>query len=163
MPAVIDGVLNARSFWQWAGRGFSAPAPSIVKRAVVRRNSLKGGVFVETGTFFGDTSAAAAKFSNSVVTIEPAKFLYDAAVLRFARFPHVRVVNAPSEVALPDLLPTLSGAATFWLDGHYSGSITYSGEVHSPLVQELEVLSRHIHQFSPLIMMVDDIEACGQN
>ncbi|MEO9298581.1 hypothetical protein [Devosia alba] len=147
------------SFKQWFSSGFASPAPSVVKRAVVRRNSLHDGTFVETGTFFGDTSASAAKYSKAVVTIEPAKTLYDAAVARFAHMPAVSVINGSSEDVFPQLLPTLDGPVTFWLDGHYSGGVTHLGSSLTPLAAELECLSQHIDRFHPLVVMVDDIRA----
>ena len=126
---------------------------------MVRRNALRDGTFVETGTFFGDTSASAAKYSKAVITIEPAKTLYDAAVKRFAVTPSVRVVNGSSENVFPELLPTLSGPVSFWLDGHYSGGVTHLGKSLTPLEAELECVSQHIDLFHPLVVMVDDIRA----
>jgi hypothetical protein len=120
--------------------------------------------FVETGTFFGDTSAFAKLFSSKVVTIEPSTELYGAAVKRFASSnPMVEVINAPSEIALPEVVKRLDGDVTFWLDGHYSGGITFEGEQHSPLLDELECVGPHLPRLGAVTVLVDDIHACGTN
>jgi len=149
---------------QWGASGYRIPSPPMVKRAAIRRNAVHGGTFVETGTFFGDTSAYACRFSTKVITLEPARELYEAAVRRFSRKrPQVELINATSEEAFPGLVPRLEGDITFWLDGHYSGGITYEGEQHTPLLRELECIGPHVGRFGRLAVLVDDIHACGTN
>lgn len=140
------------------------PAPPGVKQATIRRNAVHGGTFVETGTFFGDTSAFARGFSKRVITIEPADELYRAAVRRFSgSATPVEVINAPSEEALPALVPHLQGDVTFWLDGHYSGGVTYEGADHTPLLRELDCLGPHVSRLDRLSILIDDVRECGLN
>lgn len=163
-PGLVEGVVNFLALSKWGPSGYTVPAPPSVKRATIRRHAVQGGTFVETGTFFGDTSAFARSFSTRVVTIEPSTELFQAATRRFAgsKIP-VEVVNAPSEEALPLLLPKLSGDVTFWLDGHYSGGITFEGKHHSPLEYELECIGPHVGRLGNLAILIDDIHACGTN
>jgi hypothetical protein len=167
-PTLTQWVRKARRSTQtvgeireWMGRSFQAPAPWVVKRAVVRRNAIEGGVFVETGTYMGDTAAYAAQFSKRVITLEPFGKLYEEAKLRFARSPSVEVINAPSEEAFPQILPALSGDVTFWLDAHYSGEGTFIGQHISPIELELESIRPHLPRLSRCVVMVDDMRGFG--
>jgi len=138
-----------------------APAPWVVKRAVIRRNALHGGTFVETGTYMGDTAAYAARFSSRVITLEPFKKLYDEAIVRFQRTPAVELINEASEQAFPALLRTLSGDVTFWLDAHYSGEGTFIGQHVSPIEIELDSILPHLHRLARCVIMVDDLRGFG--
>ena len=143
------------------GRSYAAPAPWIIKRAVIRRNALPGGTFVETGTYMGDTAAYAAKFSAKVITLEPFHRLYCEAHNRFRHSPSVELINAASEAAFPALLPGLSGHVTFWLDAHYSGEGTFIGQHISPIEIELAAIGEQIGRYAKCVVMVDDMRGFG--
>lgn len=151
----ISGTLT------WVSSGYSVPAPTIVKRAVIKRNALKYGTFVETGTYMGDTTSFARRFSKRVISYEPDNRLFDLAKLRFKAAPDVTILHASSDEGLANLTPTLDGAVTFWLDAHYSGEGTYMGQQVSPIELELAAIEAHLSAMPSCVVMVDDVRGFG--
>jgi len=148
---------EAAEFEHWRARGYTAPSPNAVKRACVLRNGTAGATWVETGTNKGDTTALLAEHGSRVFSLEPAPGLYAAAKKRFADDPRVEVINAPSETALPELLPKLSGDLNFWLDGHNSGGETFRGPNDTPIVEELQCISSQLPRFGKVVVLIDDV------
>ena len=73
-------------------------------------------IFIETGTYRGDTTAWAAKHFTSVYSIELGETLYSRCVLRFADQMNVHLINGDSVQSLARLLPTIEKRAIFWYD-----------------------------------------------
>jgi len=141
----------------WERRMFSAPSPTYIKRSILRRNGNPFSIWVETGTFQGDTTQFLADTAKVVHSIEPEPTLFKLAAERFKSTPNVQLHFGLSENVLPDLLQELTGDVNFWLDGHYSGGITHKGPIETPIVQELETIERYREHFAPLSVMIDDI------
>lgn len=154
--AVAQGV-DVAEFELWRARGYAAPSPNAVKRACVLRNGLPGATWVETGTNRGDTTALLARHGRMVYSLEPAPGLFAFARQRFADDPTVEIINAPSETALPALLPRLSGDVNFWLDGHHSGGETFKGPNDTPIVEELQCIAANLSRWDKVVVMVDDV------
>lgn len=153
---------RSKELKKWALRDYKAPSPHFIKQAVVKRNAIPGGTFVESGTYYGQTTDFAAQFSSRVISLEPAPELFSRAVKLFSNRPNIEVLNGTSEQIFPELLPTLKGEVTFWLDGHYSAGPTYQGPNDTPVRQELDEISKNIGNFTKLSVMVDDIR-CFEN
>ena len=154
--------MHTSGIADWAVREYSVPCPRFVKDPVLKRLNLKDSTWVETGTFLGETTQLLSQMSSKVFTIEPEPSLYLKAKSRFANDSKVVVINDISENALPVLLPTITGNVCFWLDGHYSGGITFSGPNGTPLVQELNEIQKHLNRFAAAAIAIDDIRSCGQ-
>jgi len=67
-----------------------------------------------------------------------------------------------SEEVLPKILSTLEGNVCFWLDGHYSGGNTFAGPSDTPLLFELEQISKFISDWDRVVIAIDDIRFCGK-
>ena len=144
----------------WHQRNYEAPSPSLIKQRVLLRNSLPTGTWIETGTYLGDTTHFLSKRFSKVISIEPEPSLFTQAKKRFAGTPHVEIICGSSETVFPKLLPNLSGDLNFWLDGHYSGGITwatYQGGVDTPITLELEQIEEHMGKFNQVSVLVDDV------
>lgn len=146
---------------KWRKDGFTTPLPTDAKRSVLSRYGLHGGTWVETGTYLGDTTAFLAGFADRVITLEPAKEIFDRASARFADNSRVEVLNTSSEEAFAELIPSLSGDVSFWLDGHYSGGPTFQGGLDCPLKVELAEIAKNLKRFANVAVLVDDIRLCG--
>lgn len=120
---VSKGLKNEER--EWILRQFASPSLAHIKRAVLARVGFKNGIWVETGTFMGDTASLLSATAKKVYTIEPDRALYEKALVRFKGNPNIQVLHGLSEDVLPTLLSTLKGTVNFWLDGHYSGGITH--------------------------------------
>lgn len=152
--------LRDEEFRNWTERKYAAPSPNLVKRQVILRNGIPNAIWIETGTYKGDTSALLAKHSKAVYTIEPADALYEAAKVRFSSTPNVTVIKGTSEEVFPELIPKLSGEVNFWLDGHYSTGVTFQGAKDSPIMEELACIEQNLRNFSKIVILIDDIRYC---
>lgn len=142
---------------RWGKSGYAAPSPHLIKTKVLLRNALPSSNWVETGTYFGQTTKELSKHGSFVYSIEPEPNLYSNAVDYFKSYPNVEILNGVSEEVFPSLLPRLSGNINFWLDGHYSAGITYKGSQDTPIIEELGHISANLNHFSDVCVMIDDI------
>lgn len=142
---------------EWIQRQYAAPSLAHIKRTVLQRLGAPNAVWVETGTFEGDTAALLALEAKEVYTIEPDSALFEKAETRFHSNPHVHVIHGLSEEVFPSLLPTLSGAVNFWLDGHYSGGITHQGPTDCPVREELLNIEKNLARYDSVTVLIDDI------
>ncbi|MEX2219089.1 MAG: hypothetical protein WD749_10060 [Phycisphaerales bacterium] len=119
-------------------------------------------VFVETGTYMGDTAAALAQVCQRVYSIELAPALAARARAKFAGRPAVQIFEGDSATVLPRILAELREPALFWLDAHYSGGPTaVSSEAAVPIFRELAAIFEH--PVEGHIVLIDDIRHfCGQ-
>ena len=92
---------------------------------------------------------------NTVYSIELSQTLYDICVKRFKDNDNVHLVLGDSSKVMGDLLKMIKEPVTFWLDGHDSGGVTARGEIESPLMQELDIISTH--QIKNHTIIIDDL------
>ncbi len=126
-------------------RGEYPLPPQSIKLAVIRRNipNPHPSVFVETGTYYGDTVAAIKDTYSNVTSIEVDTVLHKAACERFAKDKNVHIVLGDCAKTLPEVLAGLQESAVFWLDGHYSGGVTGKGEFEDPILISLNQIATH--------------------
>ena len=141
----------------WADRQFAAPSPHFVKQEVLLRNGLCDAIWIETGTYMGDTTSVLSKVATMVYSIEPEPALFSKAEQKFRNTRNVKIILGLSEEVLPKLLPTLSGDVCFWLDGHYSSGITFKGPQETPILDELDIIGRNVAKMGKVLVLVDDI------
>jgi hypothetical protein len=128
---------------------------SIDRRLLARLTELLPlEVFVETGTYEGDSVQAATEFFDELHTIELSDELFAGAAERFKDTPQVQVHHGSS----PDVLEELSGqlsrrSVLYWLDAHWCGEASAGGEVECPLLFELEAIGS-LGERS--VVMIDD-------
>lgn len=124
--------------------GYPLP-PQSVKLAVIRNNipAPHPRVFIETGTYHGDTVAAVMDKYASVISIEVDEALHKKACVRFVADKNVRIVHGDCAKEMPTILATLHEPAVFWLDGHYSGGETGKGVVEDPVLISLNQIAAH--------------------
>jgi hypothetical protein len=124
-----------------AGRLY-LPSRGRTKVRAIRWHARRYGprVFVETGTGFGDTTAAVADLFAQCFTIELSAALHQHASARLAKIEHVRCLQGDSGRIVSDLLRNqISGPALFWLDAHTSGGNTASAG-YDPIFAELDAI-----------------------
>lgn len=145
----------------WSKRGFAPPSPHFIKLNVLLRNGLDGAVWVETGTHTGTTTRVLSTVAKHVYSIEPEPTFFSRAAKMFANVSNVTIVRGLSEEIFPDLLPTLKGDVCFWLDGHYSGGVTFKGPQDTPIMDELAAIERNSGNMNRVVVMVDDMHCFG--
>jgi hypothetical protein len=116
--------------------------------------AFRAELFVETGTYLGDTVEAVKDRVRAVHSVELGNDLFDKAKQRFAGCPEVRLWHGDSGDVLPAVLQSIAGRCVFWLDGHYSAGITARGVEDTPILRELT----HIFSASipPYLIVIDD-------
>jgi hypothetical protein len=141
----------------WRKRAYEAPSPHFIKQACLIRNGFPNSVWVETGTYTGDTTRFLSTHAPMVYSVEPEPTLHANAVQRFKDVANVRILKGTSEDVLPALLPLLSGDVNFWLDGHYSAGVTFKGASDTPIVGELKCIEQHLARLGRVAVLVDDL------
>lgn len=134
-----------------------------VKRAIIDgyRNEFEIELFVETGTFLGDTVDYFKNKFEKVYSIELSEELAGRAVERFKSEKKVKIIQGDSGVVLHDLVNQFSKPAIFWLDGHYSSEFflgneyikTARADKDTPVENELKAIFK---SSIPHIILIDD-------
>jgi hypothetical protein len=115
------------------------------------RDQLGIECFIETGTYRGNTSAWAAAHFPRVVTFERSDQLYRQAVHAHGHTQNIDFNLGDSREGLRRLVPSLEGPSLFWLDGHWSGGVTYGQDDECPLMEELAAITISPHAHAILI------------
>ncbi len=116
-------------------------------------NALRISIFVETGTFRGDTVKWAASHFKKVFTIENSEKLFQEVSSTYKHLKNVKFILGDSREVLASLLAEIHEPALFWLDAHWCGTDSWGADDECPLIQELEIiLSARIDHF----ILIDD-------
>ena len=96
-------------------------------------------LFIESGTFRGESLALAQPLFERCVSIELSAEYFRAATDRFGDCPNVTLLHSDSGLALRQLRPTFSTQSTvFWLDAHWCAAESSAGSMSQcPLLDEL--------------------------
>ncbi len=137
------------------GLGTGSP-PHFLKRRIVRHFGRRFDVrcLIETGTCFGDMTAAMTPYFEQVYSIELSFELYREARKRLSMMPNVRLYWGDSGAVLPTVLNSCDQRALFWLDAHYAGGVTARGEADSPIRRELVAILSH--KAKGHVILIDD-------
>jgi hypothetical protein len=112
------------------------------------RDACQAELFIETGTYKGDTAAWAAGEFSQVVTVEIDPALHADAEKRFSGQEHVTCLLGDCRSALERILLSLAGKrALIWLDAHHCGQ----EDRDSPLLEEIELINRFLPDAAILI------------
>ena len=140
----------------WRIAQYKPPSPQHVKTRILSAHSLHDAIWIETGTYLGDTTLKLSKIARQVISIEPQTELSEFARKRLNRRKNVNIINETSEDCIAEILGTISGPTCFWLDGHYSGDVTYEGTAISPVADELASISKYLHRGNAIVVFIDD-------
>lgn len=113
--------------------------------AIELKKSLNAGVFIETGTYKGNTALWASKHFNQVFTIELDEQRYRKTFSRISNMKeseNIVFLHGNSKDQLKYVLDMINEPVVFWLDAHGLGKpeepTTQEDEI--PLMQELSVI-----------------------
>jgi len=134
------------------------------KRAILLDYKNKFGlrVFIETGTFLGDTVAMFLDDFETIYSFELSTELALKARERFKAQQHVHIINADSGKELGAVIASIDKPCLFWLDGHYSSEFfigeefirTAKGEKNTPIIEELSAILKH--GIKDHVILIDD-------
>ncbi|GHB90012.1 SGNH/GDSL hydrolase family protein [Cerasicoccus arenae] len=138
------------------------PAHPDRKRAILREQGERFGcrIFIETGTYLGDTLAALEDAFAQLHSIELSPQLYQDAKRRFKDTPQIMLHQGNSGDVLPHLLESLNEPCLFWLDGHASGHDTAQPDELTPILRELKAIVAH--PVKKHCILIDDAREFGR-
>jgi len=112
--------------------------------------------WIETGTYQGSTTRFLANRFPKVCTIEPSTELFFETKLKLRGYSNVTMLRGASEKRLLEAINMSTPPLSFWLDGHYSGGITFRGPMDCPLVSELEQIRQNVKAKDIHVVLIDD-------
>ncbi len=156
--------LRPETVW-WMVGGYAPPAPFNVKVQTLFRNALPNSDWIETGTYLAETTVALAKqFSkNQVLSIEPEPQIHSFVTQEFSNYKNIVFLHGSSENKFEEAILRLNQNLNFWLDGHYSGDVTFRGEIESPILYELEMIEKHLIRMANFCVFIDDFRLFGES
>lgn len=146
---------------RWRREGWFVPVPYFVRRAMLLAHArkIRAQILVETGTYKGGNIWSLLAEFRRLITIEVVPELATLAKRRFARFPHVSVIEGDSAEVLPAICTSLDAPCLYYLDGHYSGGVTGMGKEECPVMRELDAIFYHTQV--PFRIVIDDARLFG--
>lgn len=156
-------MFNIKYLLLWSKRAFTMPAPKQVKWEVLTRYG-GDGLWVETGTYQGETAQFLADNCRQVISIEPSEFYFNYAQKNLKHINNIKLINGTSEEILDQLLRTTRltdyDTLSFWLDGHFSGGFTYFSGNNTPIQHELNVIKKYLgHEKYKIQILIDDVRS----
>jgi hypothetical protein len=122
-------------------------------------NAITYKVFIETGTWLGDTILEMEPYFESLYTIEINEKFYNDIISKYTNN-KINFLLGASEDKLVEILPSLIDNSIFFLDGHWSAGDTGRGAKDVPLYDELTAIDKY---FLPnAIIIIDDVRLFGK-
>ena len=145
---------------KWRQSGYSSPVPHSVKISILKNWGGKE-FWIESGTYLGDTANELGKFAKEVHTVEPSLEFFKLASRNCQKNKNIYLYNGLSEILLPEILDKILSTKimpniSFWLDGHFSQNNTYKGPKDTPILEELDHISKKLKQLGSVQIFIDD-------
>jgi hypothetical protein len=115
-------------------------------------------IFIETGTYKGETVNSLETHFDLLYTIEINKKFYNDAKLKY-KGNKINFLLGDSSVVFERLLPTINHNSIFFLDGHWSGGSTGKGKKDCPLIEEITCINNKFNKEA--IIIIDDVRLFG--
>lgn len=137
----------------------SPPAIAKQRHLLNTFKSRNHRIFVEAGTYKGQTTAFFIPHADQVISVELHDGLFAAAQKRFALQPNVTLVHGDSLVEIPKIVANCSSAPLVFLDGHFSGAGTAKGQEMEPAESTLGRLADVAPAGTTIV--IDDLRLFG--
>ena len=138
----------------------------ILSIAHINKNAT---VFIETGTYFGDTTNFFKDSFTTLYSIELSEELAEKAKRRFESVTNIKIVQGNSKEQINNILDEVNSTCLFWLDGHYSTEFwvgneyirTAKGDKVTPILDELSQIAKH--SIKNHVILIDDARLFNGN
>lgn len=110
-------------------------------------------IFVEGGTYRGDSAKNMSNKFSKVYTIEKSNKMITQAKQNLKGISNIILLEGDTREHLTDILST-NNDIFFWLDAHWSGGDTYGEDDECPILDELNLIFRHSNKNQ--IILIDD-------
>ena len=144
-----------------ASEDYVSPSIHITKEDLIKYGA--GDIFVETGTYIGETVDMILSFDKykKIYTVELNQELYEKVVKKFADEKRVECLQGDSIDVLTSIVKKLKKPATFWLDAHASGELVGGKSGGSPVLDELDIIASSSIKDHTII--IDDCRLFGSS
>ena len=156
---------NRKSLKNWRARNFSPPSPDVIKHQILMNNNLKDSLWIETGTYYGETTKLLSKISKKTISIEADKNLFENSNKILKNLKNVEILNGKSEDLLDKVISKNLNFKNvcIYLDAHLcqdhlKNTKTFGNEnTATPILNELEIVSKYVASFKKIVVLIDDI------
>lgn len=157
----LEPTRRAAAFLWFRGDYLLASPPAIAKQRHLLRvlNARRHRIFVEAGTYKGETTAFFRRHVDQVISVELHDELHAAAKQRFANHRNVTLIHGDSLVEIPKIVAGCATPPLVFLDGHFSGNGTAEGEEQEPAKSTLRRLANVTPAGSTIV--IDDLRMFG--
>jgi hypothetical protein len=137
----------------------SPPAIAKQRHLLNALKSRRHRIFVEAGTYKGETTAFFVPHADQVISVELHGGLFAAAEQRFAKYPNVTLIHGDSLIEIPKVVANCSTPPLVYLDGHFSGNGTAKGREMEPAESTLRGLADVTPAGTTIV--IDDLRLFG--
>ncbi len=157
LPRVLRDLSALFRYPVWLANSKPTPDNHVykVRRIIALARKYQCLTLIETGTFYGQTVAAARKHFQRVLSVELHAPLFEFNQRQFRNSRNVKMYFGSSEEMLASMISEAEGTILFWLDGHFSGDGTALGDKVSPIIKELEIIRKAGR--SQDVILIDDV------
>ena len=156
---------NRKSFKNWKKRNFQPPSPEFIKHRIIKNNNLENSLWIETGTYYGETTRILSEISSKTISIEADKQLYNLSRKKLANLSNVEIVLGNSKEILPNIINSnlKYDNICFYLDAHLCHDHlkdvkTFGNEDSAtPIRMELSYIENSFKNFKKINILIDDI------
>ena len=161
----IWSLKNRKAFKNWKARNFSPPSPDVIKHQILVNNNLKDSLWIETGTYYGETTKLLSKISKKTISIEADKDLFETSSKILKNLKNVEIVNGKSEDLLDQIISKNLNFKNIciYLDAHLcqdhlKNTKTFGSEnTATPILNELKIVKKYLANFEKMVVLIDDI------
>lgn len=154
-----------KNFKNWKKRNFKPPSPDFIKHQILKNNNLDESLWIETGTYYGETTKFLSKFARKVISVEADKRLSLLASKRFKKIDNITIINERSENILKKILNENIKYKNMciYLDAHLcndhiTSSKTFGDEANAtPIMDELQIIETELHNKTNINILIDDV------
>tara|TARA_R110000765_G_scaffold7963_4_gene26060 strand:+ start:73391 stop:73897 length:507 start_codon:yes stop_codon:yes gene_type:complete len=118
----------------------------------------KTDIFIETGTYKGNTLAKIKDKYKEIHTIEIVAQFHNDTKKQYESDKNINFHLNDSPVGLKKILKDIDKPVTFWLDAHYQGG-AQTNSTKKPLLDELNVIKAH--DIKTHMVLIDDVRLFG--
>jgi hypothetical protein len=149
----------------WYKRNYSGHSPTFIKRTVLIKNALSNSIWIETGTYLGQTTKFLSKHFCKIYSIEANLALFNSSKKYLKKYKNIEIINATSEIGLKKILSKkINKDVNFFLDAHgvsNNKTKTYIGKESNPVLSELNVIKKKINNLKNFRIFIDDVDWCA--
>ena len=140
----------------WIVKNKPIPYPHRYKSKIISDYAIKYKIktLIETGTYLGQTIDDLEPGFDSIYSIELDKKLYLNAKKMFLTNKKINILQGDSSKLLPNIISKIKKPSLFWLDAHYSKGITARGKKETPILDELNSISKS--KIKNHVILIDD-------